>query len=90
MMCFMKRLFKPFMRELPPFIELRGRDSMHCDGGCRIAVYSDKRIVLGFDGETLEINGKGLTLRHLSAERLAIDGRIDGIGFLSADKTAVR
>ena len=86
----MKQFFKPLRVAHPPYIELRGRSSLYCDGACRITDYSEKRIELCFGNESLEIVGNGLALRHLSAERLAIDGRIDAVGFLPADKISVR
>ncbi|MBO4277088.1 MAG: YabP/YqfC family sporulation protein [Clostridia bacterium] len=66
----------------PLFVELRGRDSVLCEGFRRITGYSCARIELASDTERLEINGSGLRLRHLSRGRIAVDGRIDGIGFL--------
>ena len=77
------RLFaKAAKLKTPVYIELRGRSSLLCEGFCRITGYSGERIELASDTERLEITGRGLTLRHLSAGRIAVDGRIDAIGFL--------
>lgn len=78
------------IRATPVYIELRGRESVLCDGFCRITGYSDKRIELCSDTDGIEITGDGLTLRHLSLGKLAIDGRIDRIGFLQTDTLSVR
>lgn len=91
----MKRFLKRFdllgkTLYFPPFIELRGRESLLFDGECRITDYSDSRIELMSDNGLVEVKGEGLTLRHLSPGRLAIDGRIDGIGFLQTDKVHIR
>ena len=74
----------------PEFIEIRGRKSLLLDGYCRITDYSDIRIELCTDNYCVVVTGRGLTLRHLSMGKLAIDGRIDNIGFLPSDKISVR
>lgn len=83
-------LLKRLPRPTPSFIELRGRESLLCDGAGRIACYSETRIELCIDRDRLYIVGQGLTLRHLSFGKLAIDGRIDEIGFLPTDTDDIR
>jgi len=78
----MKLFAKPAPAAAPVYVELRGRETLLCEGFRRITDYSCARIELASDSERLEINGRGLRLRHLSAGRIAVDGRIDGIGFL--------
>ncbi|MBR0231657.1 MAG: YabP/YqfC family sporulation protein [Clostridia bacterium] len=78
----MKLFSKIAGAKTPLFAEVRGRESVLCEGFRRITDYSRARIVLASDTERMEITGRDLRLRHLSSGRIAVDGRIDGIGFL--------
>lgn len=73
---------KRFSADVPAFIEIRGRETLLCEGMSKITEYSAEKICLSGASGGIFINGKGLTLRHLSKNRIAIDGRIDGIGFI--------
>ncbi|MBQ8895560.1 MAG: YabP/YqfC family sporulation protein [Clostridia bacterium] len=79
-MKYLKELFSK--GETPRFIELRGRDELLLQGCSRICEYLPERICLSYGEGVVAVNGSGLTLRHLSEEAVAIDGRIDGVEFL--------
>lgn len=64
------------------FIEIRGREVLLAEGYCRIEEYTQTSVVLASDKEKFAVKGENLLLRHLSSQRIAIDGRIDGIEFL--------
>ena len=64
------------------FVEIRGRSTLLTEGYCQIQVYSPFEMVLGSQNGTIAVFGEELRLRHLSAERIAIDGRIDKVEFI--------
>lgn len=64
------------------YIELRGRETVHLEGYCRIEDYSRECIKLGNGEYLVGIIGQELELRHLSEQAIAIDGRIDRVEFL--------
>ena len=77
------RLFSDLLKKtLNIYIEIRGRDSVLAEGYCRIEKYSENEIVLASDSERISVRGDALGLRHISSERMAIEGRIDSVGFL--------
>lgn len=79
----MKRLKEIFsFGALPIFVELRGRESLLAQGYSKICGYSPERISLQNGEFTVSVYGSGLTLRHLSEDTIAVDGRIDGLEFL--------
>lgn len=79
---FMKFKFDLFKGEIPVFIEIRGRNVLHAEGYFRIEDYSEERIVLTSRENSVAVNGVGLTLCHLSDERISIEGRIDSFEFI--------
>ncbi len=80
---FMK-LFDELIKKTVPqlYVEIRGRESVLAEGYCKIEVYSDFDIVLASDNGRIAISGEGLHLRHLSSQRVAVDGRVDKVEFL--------
>lgn len=64
------------------FVEIRGRESVHLEGYCRIEEYTREYIKLGNSEYSVGIIGQELELRHLGEQTVAIDGRIDGVEFL--------
>ncbi len=77
------KLFSDLFKELTPvYVEIRGRETVLLEGYCRIETYSETKIVLSSERQTLCIKGGNLELCHLSAERIAVKGRIDGIDFI--------
>ncbi len=80
---FMK-LFDELIKKTVPqlFVEIRGRESLLAEGYCKIEVYSDFDIVLASDNGRIAVSGEGLHLRHLSSQRIAIDGRVDRVEFI--------
>ncbi len=78
---FMKLIQELLKKTQNIFIEIRGRESVLLEGFGRIEDYSDRRIRLASDFDIIEIRGSSLTLRHLSTERIAIDGRIDCVEY---------
>ena len=89
---FMKHQKDPFAflragaGRLPAFIELRGNETLLCEGVVRIIDYSGERIVIATDGLPVAVSGERLNLRHLSAGRIAVDGRIDSVEFIQSDR----
>lgn len=71
-----------FKKSVSLYVELRGREAVLAEGYCRIESYSHEIIVLASDSERIAVRGAELTLRHLSRERVAVEGRIDGIEFV--------
>ncbi len=78
----MKQISELFKFESPVFVEIRGRETVLAEGYCKIESYSDTRIVLSSIENTFSVKGGGLTLKHLSSGRIAVEGRIDGIEFI--------
>ncbi len=77
------KLFSDLLKKpLNIYIEIRGRDSVLTEGYCRIEKYSESEIILASESERISVLGDRLELTHLSAERMAIEGRIDSVGFL--------
>jgi len=78
------KLFEELIKKTIPqlFVEIRGRESLLAEGYCRIEIYSDFDIVLASDNGKIAISGENLHLRHLSSQRIAIDGRVDRVEFL--------
>lgn len=64
------------------FVEIRGREVLLAEGYCRIDSYTESYITLFSDSGGIAVRGKGLTLRHLSIQRIAVEGRIDSVEFL--------
>ncbi len=64
------------------YIELRGRETVHLSGYCRIEDYTREYIKLGNGEYFVGITGQELELRHLSDQAIAIDGRIDRVEFI--------
>ena len=79
---FMKLFSDLFKKSLNVYIEIRGRDAVLAEGYCRIEKYSENEIILASETERISVLGKSLELTHFSAERMAIEGRIDSVGFL--------
>lgn len=86
----MKLFSDLFKKTLNVYIEIRGRDSVLAEGYCRIEKYSETEIILASENERISVQGAGLGLRHISSERMAIEGRIDSVGFLQADTLSFR
>lgn len=72
-------LFKEF---IPVYIEIRGRETVLLEGYGRIESYSETEITLLSDQNIVLVRGEDLDLCHLSAERIAVKGRIKGIEFI--------
>lgn len=64
------------------FVEIRGRESVHLEGYCRIEEYTREYIKLGNNEYSVGVIGQALELRHLGEQTVAIDGRIDRVEFL--------
>lgn len=64
------------------FLEIRGRELVLAEGYCRIEAYDESLITLASSQSSISIRGKGLQLRHLSDERIAVEGRIDSVEFI--------
>ncbi len=64
------------------YIEIHGRENLLVEGYCRIEHYGEDSITLSSEKDSIRICGENLTLRHLSNERVAVEGRISGIEFL--------
>lgn len=79
---FMKLKFDLFKITTPVFIEIRGRNVLHAEGYFRIEDYSEEKIVLTSRENSVAVHGFGLTLCHLSDERISIEGRIDSFEFV--------
>lgn len=78
----MKFNFDLFKSSTPVFIEIRGRNILHAEGYCRIEDYSEEKIVLTSREGSVAVYGVGLTLCHLTDERISIEGRIDRFEFI--------
>ncbi len=79
----MKRLNEIFkFGAVPVFVEIRGRNSLLAQGYTRICGYSPERISLENGEFVISVYGSELTLRHLSEDIIAVDGRIDGVEFI--------
>lgn len=78
----MKLFSELFDLTLPVYVEIRGRETVLLEGYSRIESYSEAEIVLSSERQTLRIKGETLELCHLSSERIAVKGRIDGIDFI--------
>ncbi len=77
------RLFTELLKkERQLFVEIRGRECVLAEGYCRIDSYSDDRIILVSEQGRVMVYGEGLVIRHLSAERTAVEGRIDRVEFI--------
>ncbi len=72
-------LFKEF---IPTYVEIRGRKTVLLEGYARIEEYSETMIILASDNDRVLIKGTNLELCHLSSERIAVKGRVDGVEFL--------
>lgn len=81
-MSFLKRLFDIRAQKCDIYTELRGRGCLFADGFGKLKTYTDTVIVLSSESADMRIRGVGLSMRHLSGGRIAIDGRIDGINYL--------
>ncbi len=64
------------------FVEIRGRELVLAEGYCRIELYSEECVILRSSQSQIQISGENLNLQHLSDERVAVEGRINGIEFL--------
>lgn len=79
---FMKLLKELIKKTKNVFIEIRGRENVLLEGYCRIELYSETKIILSSEFDRVSILGEDLNLCHLSTERMAVKGRIDGIEFI--------
>ena len=64
------------------FIEIRGRNLLIAEGYCRIDQYTENKITLTSKNSTVSVSGEGLLLKHLSRERIAVEGRINSFAFI--------
>jgi len=80
--CFMKLFDDLIKKDSVEFAEIRGREAVLAEGYGRILAYGDSEIILSSQRGGIVIRGEGLTLRHLSTQRVAVEGRIDGIEFI--------
>lgn len=64
------------------FVEIRGRELVLAEGYCRIEGYTESLITLFSADCGINIKGESLKLRHLSDERIAVEGRISSIELL--------
>ncbi|MBE6692438.1 MAG: hypothetical protein E7586_03775 [Ruminococcaceae bacterium] len=64
------------------YIEIHGRESLLAEGYCRIEHYGEESVILSSSKGSIRIVGENLTLKHLSDERVAVEGRIKEIEFL--------
>ncbi len=78
----MKQILELFKFKNPVFVEIRGREIVLAEGYCKIENYSDTCIVLSSTENTFSVKGTGLTLKHLSSGRIAVEGRINSIEFV--------
>jgi sporulation protein YqfC len=78
----MKLLEELRKKETCVFVEIRGRENVLLEGYCRIELYSETKIILSSEFDRIAVHGSGLNIRHLSSERMAVDGRINGVEFL--------
>lgn len=78
----MKLIDELLKKTLEVFLEIRGREAVFAEGYCRIEKYSETEIILASDFDRISVRGDGLTLKHLSTQRTAVEGRIDAVEFL--------
>ncbi len=64
------------------YIEIHGRESLLAEGYCRIENYGDESVTLSSNKGAIRVGGENLTLKHLSDERVAVEGRISSVEFL--------
>lgn len=77
------KLFSELMKKTGEvFVEIRGRERVLAEGCCKIESYTDERIVLSSNKGSISVRGGELLIRHLSDERVAVEGRIDSVEFL--------
>lgn len=64
------------------YIEIHGRENLLAEGYCRIEDYGGDRITLVSESNSVCVRGEDLRLRHLSNERIAVEGRINSVEYL--------
>ncbi len=64
------------------YVEVRGRELLLAEGYCHIEEYTDTYVTLTSNRSKISVHGEALRLRHLSKERIAVEGRIDSFEFL--------
>ena len=66
-----------------PLISLIGQDEVTIENYKGILEYGEEKVRLGTAAGTLQIQGRKLCLKQLSAECMVVTGRIEELRFLS-------
>ena len=77
-----EKIEKYLKNQTPIYIEIHGRENLLAEGYCRIEDYGGNRITLVSKSNSVCVRGEDLRLRHLSNERIAVEGRINSVEYL--------